>query len=177
MWKANEFPGYINDSGKIKLLEVSDANNLLKSTHVGIMWYSFGSKLEFALEHVSNALRLEDSLRIGDHRSRKVLMPSVNNESLARDQTGGVTEEKDCGVGNVLNNAFASKWNEGLHRTLSSSDTEAAHAFSSGNGPRSDNVRSNPPRSLLNGDHMREGVNPGLGGGNVGLIREPFEVS
>ena len=40
-----------------------------------------------------------------------MLEPSIDHEDLASDQIGGVTEQKDACIGNVLNETFASKGN------------------------------------------------------------------
>jgi hypothetical protein len=56
-------------------------------------------------------------------------------------------------------------------------NTESTHAFSAGDGSRSDDVRSDPPRTLLNGNYTREGINPSFSRGDVGLVGSPYKMS
>jgi hypothetical protein len=133
-------------------------------------------RLELALEHLLHTLWVEHSLGIGETRSYKVLKSPVNDKSLSSDQTGSVAEEEDGGVGDFLNETQTSKGNVGLHGALRSGNgnAEAARAFGSVNGSRSDDVRANAPGPLLDGDHTREGVDTSLGGGDVSLVWKTY---
>ena len=99
----------------------------------------------------------------------------VDDESLASDPTGSIAEKKDGGVGDVLNVAWTSKGDGGSGCSFSAGNAEAGHTLSIGDGSRSDNVRPNPPRTLLNGNHTREGINASFGRGNVGLVRRSYQ--
>ena len=103
-------------------------------------------------------------------------MSSVDDENFAGDQTCSVAEEEDRGVGDILDGALTSEGNGGLIGPPIAGNGEAAHALGGGNGSRSDDVRSNTPWPLLDGDHTREGINTSLGGGDVGLIRKAYQI-
>ena len=102
-------------------------------------------------------------------------MPSIHDQNLTGDQTRSIAEKEHSGVGGILNGSLASERNEGLDGTLRPGDPEAAHAFGSDDGSGSDDVRTNAPRSFLDGDHARESVDASLGGGSVGLVRKTFK--
>ena len=70
------------------------------------------------------------------------------------DQTGSIAEQEDSCVGDILNDAKASKGYEGFEWFPSARNTEAACAFSISDGAKSENVRPNS-RTLLSGDHTR----------------------
>jgi len=105
-----------------------------------------------------------------------VLKSSVDDKSFTGDQTCSVAEEEDGGIGDVPNDTLTSEGNERLNGTPAAGNGEAAHALGGGNGSRSDDVRSNTPWALLDGNHTREGVNTSLGGGDVGLVRKAYQT-
>ena len=97
-------------------------------------------------------------------------MSSIDDENLTSDQACSITEEEHSSVGDVLDGTLASEGNGGFDGPFGAGNAEAAHAFCSGNRSRSNDVRSNAPRSLFDGDYTREGVNTSLSGGHVGLV-------
>jgi len=101
-----------------------------------------------------------------------MLKSSIDDESLTSDHTRSVAEEEHGSIGDILNSTLASEGGRGLYGPFDAGNAEAVHAFCSGDGSRSDDVRSNTPGSLLDRNHTREGVNGSLGRGDVGLIWE-----
>lgn len=100
-----------------------------------------------------------------------MLKSSVDDKSFARDQASSITKKKDSGIGDVLDGTLAPEGDRGLDGPSGTGNAEAVHTFSSSDGSRSDDIRSNAPRPLLDSDHTREGVNTSLGRGDVGLVR------
>ena len=99
-----------------------------------------------------------------------MLESSVDDESLAGDQTCSVAEEEDRRVGDVLDDTLAPEGNLGVDEAWRARSTKAGHPFGTDDRSRSDNVRANAPRSLLDGNHTRESVNASLGGRDVSLV-------
>lgn len=133
--------------------------------------------LKLSFEHLLYALWVKDSLRIRKGRGKKVLDSSIDDKSLAGDQACSIAEQEDGGVGNILNDPFTTKRNEVFDWSLIVGNTKAGHSFGFGDGSRSDDVRTNPPRALLNCNYTREGINPSFGRGHVGLVWKSYQES
>ena len=99
-----------------------------------------------------------------------MLESSVYDESLASDQTCSIAEEEDRRVSDVLDDTLAPEGNLGVDEAWRARSTKAGHPFGTDDRPRSDNVRANAPRSLLNSNHTRESVNTSFGGRDVSLV-------
>ena len=81
-----------------------------------------------------------------------MMLTSVDNETFTGDQGRSVAEEEHGGVGDILDDACAPKRNPRFMPSGVSS-AKAAHAFGGGDGSGRNNVGSNAPRTLLDGDH------------------------
>ena len=134
-----------------------------------------GKLLELAPEQILYAFRVEHRLRVGEASGRKMMLTSVDNKRFTSDQRCGVAKEEHGSVGGILDGAFASKRNPGFGRLSGAGSPEAAHPFGSGDGSGRNNIRSNAPRTLLDGDHPREGINASFCGRDMGLVWETWQ--